>query len=135
MIDNTYSTNVNCESLPIPTQTEVLIEFNNNTILTNKKVKTFCFCYYSLINVGAVATRNLALTDGSLPCKDWITMFLQANLLDLGVIICIPVINVVVGLFFKSLTNFERNKTVTSDITSLFFKFFFIQFINNVRIN
>ena len=131
-LNDTYSTNVNCASLPKINEQEVITEFKDNSIQTNQKYKTYCFCFNTLITNGATYTGSLTLSDGTTPCKDWITMFIQSSLIEIAIIICIPLINAVVGTLLTCLTEFERNKTLSSEYASKLLKNFFLQFFNTV---
>jgi hypothetical protein len=133
-LNDSYSTNVSCGSIPNPSEQDVIIELKDNSIQTNQKYKTYCFCFNSLISNGISYTQSLTLSDGSTPCKEWIMIFIQSSLIELAIIICIPVINAIVGIILSCLTDFERNKTLSSEFASKLYKNFFLQFFNTVLI-
>ena len=64
------------------------------------------------------------------PCYNWMNSYLQYRSLQIGIIIVIPFINSLIVVFFTIVTKFERNPTLTSDISSNMYKCFYSQFIN-----
>lgn len=66
------------------------------------------------------------------PCKDWAGKFVGYYSMQVGLIIFIPILNALIVLFLTVLTDFERNKTLSSDFSSNMIKCFIVQFINVV---
>jgi hypothetical protein len=100
---------------------------------TNAKVN--CYCNEKFFDVGLLNLKYYNITSDVnnqiiYPCNDWLDRFLQYQGLMYGIIIVIPLINAIVVIVQIILTNFERNKNLTEDLSSNMFKCFITQFLN-----
>ena len=64
------------------------------------------------------------------PCKEWTSLFIQFNSINMGIVIIIPIVNSILIIFMKWLSLFEKSKTLTHQLSSSMWKMFLLQFIN-----
>ena len=127
-MDNQINTDIDCTLYDVTNVTQVIQEYNS-TISNVSKIMTYCYCKNCLYVNGTSATQNLYIGNVYL-CKDWMNLYLQTNSLNIGIIIVIPLVNSILVIILRFLTQFERNKTVSADKISDITKIFLMQMIN-----
>ncbi len=125
-----FNTDLDCSYVK-SSETLVRNEFlNNKTSL--EKVYTYCFCYGKLISEGYTNTTDykLSIDQSITPCKDWISYFIKFNSINGAIVIVIPLVNSLLIILMRWLSLFEKNKTLTAQLSSAMWKMFILQFIN-----
>lgn len=128
-MDKQISSDIDCSFVKIDNSTEVVEEYNNTQISNVTKIKTYCYCKDYLIKNGPIKAKNLVVDYVPL-CETWVGLYIQAYSLNIGIIIVIPIINAILVIILRFLTDFERNKTVSVDKMSNIWKIFVMQMIN-----
>jgi len=129
-INKNYNANVECSFIGYREE-DVVEEFLDETIVERSKVKTFCFCRDTLLSQGIKSTENATIGDIQ-PCKNWLKLYLSSQSLTIGTFIIVPIINIILDIILRLLTDTERNKTVSISAHSRMWKSFFLQLINLV---
>src|SRR5690606_13344589 len=62
--------------------------------------------------------------------KSWLDNYIKYTSFTLLLISTIPIVNIFIAFFLRTVTKFERNKTLTEDMMSNLWKIFLLQFIN-----
>ncbi len=100
-LQESFNPSVNCKFISNKTSDLIYEQENkkNNTPLPI----THCVCFQKLIDEGldGINSYNVALNKNNeiiYPCKDWIKLYLQYESLKTGIIIIVPVINVVISI-------------------------------------
>jgi hypothetical protein len=131
-LSTNFSSNVDCSFVKF-TEESVLKEFTDSSIISKEKYQTYCFCRENLVNKGLSATSAISLGAGSIkPCSSWIESYITSQSLTVGTILLVPLVNIILSFLLASLTEFERNQTVSINISSNMWKSFLLQFINTV---
>jgi len=82
---------------------------------------------------GYTYTNEYKLTDGGQPCKELTNDYILYNGYSGGVALLLPGLNSISILIMTKITIFERNKTLTEDMSSIMGKIFFTSFVNTVN--
>ena len=133
-IDKTFNPNIQCEFVNYSTD-EVVKEYNDASIVIRSKVKTFCYCLDTLINYGITKTKEITLDGidgGKKLCDDWVDKYFYSQSLMIGTFILVPMVNVILSILLRMLTEMERNKSESINASSMMWKSFLLQFINTV---
>jgi hypothetical protein len=129
-----FNTDINC-SFVTYTSDQILAEINDKTIAIGNKIMTYCFCLNSLYNNGYTETSTYTFPNSTeQPCKDWLSNYIKYNTINMLLIATIPVINIFLSMFLRSVTKYEKNKTLTEDLMSNVWKIFTLQFINTTLV-
>jgi len=115
-------------------QKKIFDEFNDVNIKNGTKYLTYCYCLDKLINEGPlyISTTEIKINSNSiLPCQSWFESFIKYNSVNLAVVIVIPIVNSIVVIILRLFASFEKNRTVTEEITSVIRKIFTLQLINS----
>jgi hypothetical protein len=126
-----FNPNVDCTFIDY-TEEDVITEMTDSSILERSRVSTYCFCRDTLLNKGISATKNIIVGDGIKPCENWLQLYLSSQSLTIGTFIIVPIINIILDILLRILTEAERNKTVSIKLKSKMWKSFFLQLINTV---
>lgn len=129
-----YNTKVDCKYVPeYSNYMEIIFSNVTESDIPITKAKVNCFCKNKTYELGLIDVPNYEVyVDGKYiyPCYDWVQSFLQYQSLIIGIILVIPFTNSFIVVLQTIITNFERNKTMTDDLSSNMFKCFITQFIN-----
>jgi hypothetical protein len=128
-MDKQISSDIDCSFVKFDNVTDVVSEFNNTLINNVTKIKTYCYCQDYLVKNGPLKAKDLVVDNVPL-CKTWVGLYIQSYSLNIGIIIVIPIINAILVIILRFLTDFERNKTVSVDKMSNIWKIFIMQLIN-----
>jgi len=127
--DKVFNSDVDCSFVDYSNTTLILNEYNNPNVANINKIMTYCFCKDYLYTNGPVAANDYTINNIKL-CKTWVESYVQSYAINIGIIVAIPVINSILVMIFRALTEFERNKTVSFDKMSNIWKIFIMQMIN-----
>jgi hypothetical protein len=129
-----YNTKLDCRYVPDFLDYNIIISSNKTAEdIPITKAKINCYCKNKTYELGLIEmpTYEVSFQGKSIkPCEEWFNSFLSFQSLQIGIIIVIPLINSAVVILQTLITNFERNKTLTDDLSSNMFKCFVTQFIN-----
>lgn len=131
---DSYSSNVDCNFVPDYSSYLDILSFNatnNDTQITNTKVN--CYCLNKSETIGLFSLQSFSVkvnNDEVYPCNDWFNQYWKSQSLSIGIILVIPFINSIIIVIQVIITKFERNKTLTDDLTSNMYKCFVTQFLN-----
>ena len=128
-----YNTFIDCDKVSNWKFSELVAkEYSNTTLTTKEKVLTYCYCnqFSNFKNLVSGFLKDIVIENGTKPCIEFSDSFLQFTLINIGLILVIPIINAIVAELLKCLTKFQRNKTLSEDMSASMWKIFLIQFIN-----
>lgn len=125
-----YNSRIDCDY--ISTSVDLMkSEFSKNPVASRNNVYTHCFCYEYFQTYYYTATVNYLIPDTNLkPCEQWMSSFIEYNSVFIVISILVPILGSILILLMKWLSYFEKNKTMTSQLTSSMWKMFLLQFIN-----
>jgi hypothetical protein len=142
-----FNINLDCSQTKVELS-DVKLEYENTLLSSKEKVETYCYCWNSLVDDGYEKTKNFSFLSEKnstliYPCQDWLDAYIKLYSLNIGTIIIVPLINSLIYVVLRSVTKFERNKTLSEDMISNFFKIFSMQSINmgivillvNIKVN
>lgn len=127
-----YNTFVNCHYISDwKDEKKVINEYNNPDLSLKQKVLTYCFCNEK-IGINSLVTGNIRnySINGDKPCREIVDTYLEYVSLTIGIILIIPFINSIIIAILKILTRYEKNKTLSDDMSANMWKIFIIQFAN-----
>lgn len=124
-----YNLNLDCSTITATTD-NLISEYQDKSLVTKEKTYTYCFCYNYFYDNGYSSTNDFTILTDVYPCKDWLSAYIKMTALNILTIILVPLINNIIFLVLRAITNFERNKTLSNDMLSNFFKIFIMQTIN-----
>ena len=133
-LNEDFNTEVECHLISEPTVAEVQIEWNDVNLSDKAKIKSFCFCKDLLFSGSFLDTKDYKLPDGSQPCNVWMDNYIRVYILSLAIIVVIPIINAILNIILRYLTDFERLKSKSETIVGNVWKIFLMTFINTVLI-
>jgi hypothetical protein len=143
-LEEKYNPNIDCTKFPPISYKAAYEEYIDDDISSKYKSKTYCYCYNKLLTDGYTAAKDFIFTEiNQKPCEPWLNQYILYNGITILFIITIAAVNIFVVLFLQNITKYEKNKTLTEDMTSNMWKNFALQFINilvvvvivNMRIN
>jgi hypothetical protein len=125
-----YNTKIDCSYLT--TSVDLMkSEYLKNPIPTRNNIYTHCFCNNYFQTNFYTATINYVIPGTNLkPCESWMVSFIEYNSVFIVISIIVPILGSVLILLMKWLSHFEKNKTMTQQLTSSMWKMFILQFIN-----
>lgn len=135
MLNTEFNNDINCSFVEFD-EIRVVNEYMRTDIPKRNRILTYCFCHFQLGALGMTGAYNYAFPSGLVnntkitPCQDWITAYLKFNTITYAIIIIIPILNSLITVSLTSLTDVEKNKSLTDDKSSNMFKIFVGQFIN-----
>lgn len=127
-----YNTSINCNYISgWRDENKVIKEFNDPSLSVKQKVLTYCFCNEK-IGINSLVTGNIRnfSINGNKPCREIVDTYLEYVSMTIGIILIIPLINSIVIAILKLLTRYEKNKTLSDDMSTNMWKIFIIQFAN-----
>lgn len=128
-LSENYNLKIECSYLDV-TEEDVRVEQSNYSIPDTEKFYSYCYCKNYLSQYGFDKTSEVELTPGEKLCTKWLSHYLKLLIANYATVITIPIINSILILFLKKMTSYERNKTMSEDMTSNFLKIFIMQTIN-----
>lgn len=130
-LNKEYNTSIDCTFVNTNNVNEVMLEYNNPLYETKEKILSYCFCYSKLstetINVSSYTFPGTTIK----PCKNFMDSYLKYTAISIAIVVAVPIINAVVVIILKLLTSFEKNKTLSSDMSANMWKMFIVQFLNS----
>ena len=93
-----------------------------------KDPKLFCYCHK--IAAESYSKLNDPLVDNKKVCKEWKRLYMINLGLKIGVIIIVPVFNVIFSILLDVVSKYQRDKTLSKYYTSYMIKSFILQLIN-----
>jgi hypothetical protein len=128
-VNKSFDLNLNCNLVDYNIQ-QVIFE-SSSTMPSKAKVKTFCYCKDMLDTDGYFYTMDYTLPNTTIqPCAAWLNAYTKSSLITYGIIVVIPLINVLLKTVIIILTEVERNKTLTDDKNSNIAKLSLSQYFN-----
>lgn len=124
-----FNINTDCTSFVVTDQS-LKNEVLNTTLTSRERVNMYCYCQASYNTNGFDKTNSIEIIPGVKLCSDWLNYIITTNAINYGIVIIVPVINAILLIVLKLLTQFERNKTLAADLLSNFVKVFVMQSIN-----
>ncbi|MCQ2818082.1 MAG: hypothetical protein MJ252_12520 [archaeon] len=130
-----YNTDVDCGYLSAQEDflDKAKEEYQNKEMDTREKVNVYCYCYnqFTVKNFfkNTLSSVKFEGVEGY-PCEDFGTQFVKFKAISLALIMIIPILNTAMTIVLQLLTSFEKNKTLSEDMSSNMSKIFTIQFIN-----
>jgi hypothetical protein len=131
-LDKEFNTSIDCSFVKYTEET-VLAEFIDEAIPNKYKYLTYCYCKDNLINLGFEKTQDITIGLEVKPCDKWVYLYIKSQSSMIGIIILIPVLNVILSNILSILTEMERNDSVSVNTTSNMWKSFLLELTNTVR--
>ena len=130
-LSDDFNSNIDCDKIQA-TEQDVINEYNSPIPLTDKeKYHTYCFCYNKMSeNIGDVSNVAISGLPNQKPCKKFFNSYIKYTSISIALVLAIPIINSIVVIVLKQLTKFEKNTTLSSDMSANMWKMFVVQFIN-----
>lgn len=134
-LNEEFNTNINCNYfIDDNANSHIIAEYTDN-IPKKERVYSYCYCYNAIsvtqIFKTDIETQSLPNRPDIKPCQDFVPTFLKYTAISTGLVVVIPIINAIVVIILKCLTSFEKNKTLSKDMSGNMWKMFIIQFINS----
>lgn len=120
--------NINTKCFDKIQENTISLEIQNNQYLKSSNV--YCFCTDLFNTQGYSITKNYKINNVEV-CKTWLSSYIKYISLYYGIIVLIPILNLIIMELLIYLTRFEKNKKLSSDATSKFFKITILQIINS----
>ena len=130
-----YNMNINCEYFEDDSSySHIIHEFDTNVPYT-QRTYTYCYCENALslsqfIDV-YIKKKPLPGRDDIIPCKEYFLIYLKYLSISKGIAFIIPLLNILIDLLLGCLTSFEKNTTLSKEMSSNMCKVFFIEFIDS----
>ena len=130
-LNKKFNTNLDCTqidaSLNLVTET-----VNNNANLEEEELvkipEIYCYCYNEAAN--SISGLNDVKIGERTICKKWKKLYMISLGLSIGIIVIVPVFNVIFSVLLDVLSKFQRDKTLSQYYTSYMIKSFILQLIN-----
>lgn len=130
-LNKEFNTSINCNYVNTENVQEVIAEYSDTLLDSKEKILTYCFCNKKLttetISLSSYTFPGTQIT----PCKNFLSSYLKYTAISTAIVVAVPVINAVVVIILKLLTSFEKNKTLSTDMSANMWKMFIVQFINS----
>lgn len=136
-ITENYNPNIDCSYISknqYNNSTIIFKEFTDNSIKSSTKYLTYCHCLEIFVSKGPlfISKYSIEFSNTNIkPCVEWFNNFIKYNSINLAVIIVIPLINSILVIILRLFAKFEKNKTLTQEVSSIMWKIFSMQFINS----
>jgi len=136
-VTKNYNPDIDCSFISktdYKDEKKIFNEFNNQNIKNGTKYLTYCYCLDKLIEEGPLEITQTQITLNSktiTPCESWFDSFLKFNSVNLAIVIVIPIVNSILVIFLRLFAKFEKNRTLTEEITSVMWKVFILQLLNS----
>ena len=130
-LSDDYNTNIDCSYIDT-TDIEKVKEEYESVIDQKEKYLSYCFCYNQLTAATAINLSDYKFPGTEIkPCKKFFSSYLKYTSISIAIVVAVPVINAIVVIILKLLTKFEKNKTLSADMSANMWKMFIVQFINS----
>lgn len=134
-LNKKFNFNLDCSQIEtnIDEVREVIKEYTDAQIEKGegdftKDPKLFCYCHQ--IAEESYSKLSEPLVDNKKVCKEWRRLYLINLGLKIGIIVIVPVFNVIFSILLDIVSKFQRDKTLSQYYTSYMIKSFILQLIN-----
>jgi len=106
-IEKSFNTSVDCNYVYNKGIEDLKMEISSG-VQANNRIVTHCFCLKTLISEQIVGVENIVVyLDGKniYACKEWLDLWLKSQSLKIGIIVLVPIINILLSLALECIYN------------------------------